>query len=248
MIEHQRCVVGIYSSYSIEAVPLAICLLIFLTYCGFSLSAQLYLVIFTFICTYQIALIAGQIGLAQLGRFATFVMVPAMFIFKITNVQTVFIATFVELSGGVAADILFGRKIAHLAHIPAAKIKAYQYLGLIVSALAIGGIFWLLIHRFTLGSPELFAYKAQSRQLLIDVKSFDYYILLIGMVFGVLLKYSKTNPMLVLGGLLMPLNISVGLIIGGFATRLVKDKQEWYPFWSGVFAANSVWMLVKALL
>ncbi len=237
-----------YKPYIFEAIPLVICLIIFLTYFGFSPLAQLYLLLFSFICTYQIALIAGQIGLAQLGRFATFVMVPAMFLFDLNMVQVVFIATFVEICGGVGADILFGRKIAHLARISSVKMKAYQYLGLLISALTVGIVFWLLINQFKLGSPELFAYKAQSRQLLIDVKSFDYYILLVGMVFGIILKYIKMNPMLVLGGLLMPLNISIGLVVGGFATRLVKDKEDWYPFWSGVFAANSVWMLVKALI
>ena len=67
-------------------------------------------------------------------------------------------------------------------------------------------------------------------------------------MFGWILKYSKINPMLVLGGILMPATISVGLIIGGMITKLVARKDELVPFWSGVFAGNSVWMLLKSFL
>jgi len=239
---------SIKREYLIEAVLVVLCLVAFFTYFNFSLIAQLYLILFAFVCTYQMALIGGKLGLAQLGRFATFVMVPAMFLFNLNSVQIVLISTFVELCGGVATDILFGRKIGSLAHISHRRLRSFQYLGLVVSSITIGVVFWLLIKQFTLGSPDLLAIRAQARQLLIGVKAFDYYILIIGLLFGFLLKVVKMNPMLVLGGLLMPLNISVGLMLGGCATLLTKAKEEWYPFWSGVFASNSVWMLLKAIV
>jgi len=135
-------------------------------------KAQIYLIVLTLIYTYQIVTIAGKIGLALLGRFATFVMVPAMFLFNVDAVQLVFIATFVEVCGGVATDILFGRKMARLSSIDQAQIKRYQYLGLVVSALSVGVIFWLLINQLHLGSSQLFAQRAQARQLLIHAKHF----------------------------------------------------------------------------
>jgi hypothetical protein len=229
------------------AIVLAL-MISFLTYFNFSGSAQAYLILFTFVCAYQIAVIAGKVGLAQLGRFATFVMVPAMFIFNLDFVQIVLIATFVEVCGGVTADVLFGRKMALLAGIERHKVKMHQYLGLLISALCIGVVFWLLISHFGLGSAELFASRAQGRQLLINAQSFDVYVMGIGFIFGFILKYMHMNPMLVLTGLLMPINYSLGLILGGLLTFLTKQKEEWYPLWSGIFAANSVWILVKTLL
>ncbi len=220
----------------------------FFYYLNFSFLTQIYILLFTLIFTYQMALIAGKMGLAPLGRFATFVMLPAMFLFKLDIVQIVVIATFVEVCGGVTADILFGRKMAQLAHIEHNVIKKYQYLGLFASSMCIGIIVWLLISRFGLGSPELFAYKAQSRQLLINAHNFDYYVLILGALFSFCLKYINVNPTLVLGGLLMPLNISLGLILGGLCTLLTKEKEEWFPLWSGIFAANSIWMLIKTIL
>lgn len=218
------------------------------TYFTCSFLLQIYLLLTTFACTYEIANQTGKIGLARLGMFATFVMVPAMLLFKLTMVQIVLIATFVEVCGGVAADVLFGRKMARLAHISRDHMQRYQILGIIISSVSIGYIFWALINHFGLGTPELFAQKAQNRQLLIEVKQFDWHILALGALYGYVLKRVRINPSLVLGGILMPINVSFGLIVGGMSTYLCKNKEEWYPWWSGVFAANSLWMLVRSIL
>jgi hypothetical protein len=156
---------------SLETIILIGLIITFLTYFNFSLIAQLYLIIFTFICTYQMAVIAGKIGLAQLGRFATFVMVPAIFLFNINYIQIMLLATFVEICGGVAVDALFGRKMAYLGNVSTGKIKNYQLFGLIISSLTIGVVAWLLINRFGLGSQELYAQKAYLRALLIQSTS-----------------------------------------------------------------------------
>lgn len=232
----------------VETGLIAVFIIGFLTYFKFGVFAQVYLLFLTLICTYEMAYVAGKVGLAMLGRYATFVMVPALFIFNLSIVQIVFIAAFVEMCGGVTVDALFGRKLGRLSHINGQTVKRYQYLGLAVSALCIGAVFWLLINQFGLGTEQLYALKARNRELLINAHSFNYYVLALGILFGWLLKIIKVNPSLVLGGLLMPLNISLGLVIGGFATKLTKDPEEWYPLWSGIFAANSVWMLIKAIL
>lgn len=220
---------------------------LFLWHLNFSFSAMLFLYAASFACMYQVAVIAGKIGLAPLGRFATFVMVPAMLLFGLNFTQIVVVATFVEISSGVVADMLFGRKMAHLLNLDRRMVVFYQLVGLLVSSVVVGIVFWLLISRFQLGSAELLAYKAQSRQLLINARQFDIYVLILGALCSFGLKYLKVNPMLALGGLLMPLNISIGLIFGGCLTFLTKDRERWEPFWSGVFAANSIWMLIQAL-
>src|SRR5207253_10315175 len=134
----------------------------FFSYLQLSWIAQLYLIVFTAWCTYEIAYQAGKIGLAPLGRFATFVMVPALLLFNMSIVHLVIIAAFVEICGGVAADVLFGRKLARNAHIDSHVVERYQWLGLVISALTVGIVFWLLISHFHLGSPELFALKSQN--------------------------------------------------------------------------------------
>lgn len=163
--------------------------------------------------------------------------------------QVTLVAAFVEIAGGVAGDALFGRKLALLAKINHTKIVSYQWLGLIICSLSIGIIFWLFIHTLGVGPESVLpATKAASRALLIAFKSFDWYVLAMGFVFGYLLTYVKVNPALLLGGILMPPSISVMLIAGGLLTYITKNKEQYYPFLSGVSAGNSIWMLAEILL
>lgn len=233
----------------VELAAIMVACIFFLSLFGFTLITQCYLLVLTFVFTRQIALIAGRIGIAPLGTFATFVMFPALFIFNLTAMQIVLIATFVEVCGGVTADILFGRKVAQLSDIPLARIKCYQYVGLIISSLVVGVVFWFLIQKFSLGSLELFAGKAQSRALLVQIiDHINYWAIIPGFIFAYCIQWAGMNSALVLGGLLMPFSISIGLITGGLLTLLTKDKEEWYPAWSGVFAAQSIWMLLQAIV
>lgn len=233
------------------------CIIPFLWYFKFSLVAQMYIIIGSILCAYQLIIIAGKIGLAPLGRFATFVMVPGLLIFGFTAIQATIVATFVEISGGVAVDALFGRKMGQLAHIKRNHIVWYQILGILVSAMSIGIIFWLLINHFGLQSSELFAQRAQSRAILINAYHFDYCIMLIGALFGFILKYCKVNPVLVLGGLAMSIDVSLMLVIGGLMASLLtspklhraglQDPEEYYSFWSGIFATSSIIMILKTI-
>ena len=126
----------------------------FLFYVECSIPLQIYLFLFTFVCAYQVIAIAGKIGLAQLGRFATFVLMPSLFLFKLDAVQIMVISTFVEAVAGVAVDVLCGRKLVRLVQGSQRTARCYQYLGVIVSSAVLGIIFWLLINRFELGSPS----------------------------------------------------------------------------------------------
>jgi hypothetical protein len=222
--------------------------ILFLSYCNFTMIQQLYLLVFSAICIYQMLIIAGRMGIIPLGRFATFVMVPGMFLFDFDLVQVTLVAAFVEVAGGVAGDVLFGRKLALLAKINHKRIVAYQWLGLIVCSLAVGVVFWLFIHNLGIGQESgLPATKAASRALLIAFKSFDWYVLGMGFLFGYLIKFVKVNPALLLGGILMPPSISLMLISGGLLTYLTKNRERYYPFLSGVSAGNSIWMLGEIL-
>lgn len=221
-----------------------------LSYFNFSILSQLYLLIFTFIWSYQLMLIAGKFGIAPLGRYATFVLVPGMIIFGYTAMQITIVSTYVEIAGGVACDALFGRKMAQLASIDKHVIQRYQWLGLLVSVLAIGAIFWVFISHFGIGLEPgaLVAARAANRALLVSVQSFDIGALILGVIFGYVLSFTSLNTALLLGGILSSVDTTLMLVLGGLSTYLVKEKEEWYPFWSGVFAASSLWMLVRAFV
>lgn len=215
---------------------------------SFSFATVLYLIFGSLFCCYQIVLIAGKIGLAPMGRFATFMMMPALILFAVDATQAIFISTFVELCCGITVDLLTGRVIANYMEIEKKMVRRFQGMGLMISACCVGIIFLYLIRYCTLGSCQLFAYKAQARQLLLTAHNFDIRVLCAGGLFGYFLKKVGINPGLVLGGLLMPINISIGLIIGGFMALLAWNHEKGIPFWSGIFAGNSLLMVVNAFL
>ncbi len=229
-------------------VILVIALMMFLYEANFSLLSQIYLITTTMLCAYQIVHIAGKIGLALLGRFATFVMVPGLLLFGFDALQITILAIFVELVAGVATDALFSYKAAQMADIDHEKVYKFQAIGLVVSALAMALTIWFLCNYFQFGSEQLFAQRAQGRALLIQINTFDFYAIGVGMLFGYILKYIKINPFFVLGGLLMPLSLSLPLIAGGGLSLVVKKKEHYESFASGIYAANALTMILSVLL
>ena len=183
----------------------------------------------------------------MLGRFATFVMVPGLLFFTFNPLQITLVATFVELVSGVSTEILFGLKTAQLGKADTQKLIWYQLLAIVVASLTVAIVFYLLITRFELGSAQLFAQRPQARALLVQAGQFNYYVLGLGVLFGLVLKKCNIHPMLAIGGLLMPLSLSLSLIAGGSLSYLVKDKESYEPLCSGIYAANALAMLCKIL-
>jgi hypothetical protein len=215
---------------------------------GFSLAAIGYILLFSAVCVYQLLVIGGKIGLAPFGRFATFVMVPGIFLFGFNALQVTLVSLFVGLSGGIAVDLMFGRKMAQITGIDQRQVAWFQFFGLVVSALSVGALFWVLINHFGLGSEDLVAQRAQARALLVNAYIFDYTVIALGACFGFVLNYLRMSALLVFTGLLFPIQFSLMLIAGGLLTYVPYDKQEWDPFWSGVFAAGSLWIMLRAII
>jgi hypothetical protein len=213
-----------------------------------SLVTSFYSIFFTLACSYQLIFIAGKVGIAPLGRYATFVMLPGLILLGFDPLQATLVSTFVELCGGVTVDALFGAKAGILGEIHERKVMWYQLLGLLVTAVSIGAVFWFLINHFGLGSIQLLSQKAQGRALLIRAHEMNFVVLVAGVLYATLLQKLKISPFLVLGGLAMPLDFSIILILGGCAARLLPSAEEWESFWSGVFAIGSLSMLIQALL
>ncbi|MBD3231593.1 hypothetical protein GF322_02930 [Candidatus Dependentiae bacterium] len=221
---------------------------IFLYYLKFNFLAIAFLLITTMIFTYQLSYLSGKIGLVTFGRFATFIMIPMMLLFKLDFIQITFLCVFFNICAGAASDLLFDYKVGELCNIDFKKILQYQWLGLVITSLSIGFFLWLLFTTFQVGSPDLFAQRGKSRALLIMSLNFDWVIVLFGFFYGVILKRLKISPTMVFGGLLMPNNLTIGLIIGAVISKFTKNKENASPFWSGIFAGESMWIMFSILL
>lgn len=230
------------------AVTAVLGFMLYFCYFEFSLISQLYILLFSIVCIYQLLLIGGKAGLAPLGRFATYVMLPGAMLFGFNHVQVTIVSLFVSLAGGMAVDIMFGRKMAQESGISRRDLTFYQVLGLVITACVTGIIFWLLISHFGIGSVELPGQRARARAILVMAFHFDYIALLLGAAFGVVLHFFKINTALIFTGLIFPIAQSLMLVLGGAIAACVKDRQRWEPFWSGVFAAGALWMLMRVFI
>ncbi len=215
---------------------------------GFSSRSFVCLLIAAGICTYQLILIAGKIGVAPLGRFATFVMLPGLILFHYTSVQVTLVTLFIELCGGIGVELMFGRKLLTLVPLSRKNIIRSQIIGLLVAAVTIGVIFWLLSSYSGLGIAPLMAPRGYARASLIKAPGFDFTIMACGVIFGWILHYFRVNSVLAISGLLMQPEYIIPLVLGGCISSLIKRREEYYPFWSGIFATASLFMIIKTLL
>lgn len=226
---------------------------LFFTYFEFPFLSQLFIISLTIIATYQISYMGAKIGLISFGKFATFVMLPTMMLFDLDFMQITIVCMFFNICAAAASDLLFDYKVGNLNNIKFSKIKKYQWAGLVVTSIFIGLFFWIIFHNFKIGTPELFAYRAMARSLLVKTTSFNFIIISIGCIFGIIFKNLRINPTMVLCGILMPNSLSIGLVIGGISAFIMKnifnkDVEKCYSFWSGIFAGESVWIFLVMIL
>ena len=232
---------------NIEPIVLLGSAFIFLYALGFMLIHQILFLSLMIIFSYQLSYLSAKIGLVPFGRFATFVMIPMILFFKLDHFQITFVCVFFNICAAAATDLLFDYKVGKLCDIDFKRIYRFQWLGLISTSLVIGFILLILFSSFKLGGQELFAQRAISRALLIQSVGFDLYVVLLGFLYGVILRMLKLSPTMVFGGLLMPNNLTIGLVIGALGSMLSKNPKEHHSFWSGVFAIEAVWMLLVAV-
>lgn len=220
---------------------------VFLLVAGFNFFSTIFLLVATSIATYQICSISGHIGMVQFGRFSTFIMIPMILLFSLSSIHLTLICLFFHICAASASDHLFDFNIFRLGNFPTKNLLIYQFIGLIVTALSLGFILWILFTSFQLGSPDLFAQRAQGKALLIQTFSFDGISLFCGLVFGVVLKFFKINPTMALGGLLMPSSIIISLLFGSLISLFFEKSDKSSSLCAGILSGESVWVIVAAI-
>lgn len=218
-----------------------------LKYFHFSWIASLYLLAATTVCTYQLVEIGGAIGLAPLGRFALFVTLPGLFLFNYTAIQVTLVALFVELCGGMAVDILFGRKLSQLLSIAPRRMLQSQIIGLLVGGITTGVVLWALSTYGSLGVAPLLAQRSYTRALLLRAPSLHIVPIVLGVLFAGFCHVLRINTVIVMSGLLMPAQTVLPLALGNILSRYKVGSATYYPFWSALFALGSLVLCVRAI-
>ncbi|MFH1832270.1 MAG: OPT/YSL family transporter [bacterium] len=218
-----------------------------LCYLKFSILAQIVFLTFTIIATYEICYISSEIGLLQFGRYSAYVTIPMIFMFRLNFSQITAISVFFSICAATASDLLFDYKTGEFCSIKRSKLHMAQWIGLLVTSVSIGLILHVLFTHLQIGSDKLIASRGHSRALLVQSLDLNGYVVSIGILCGYILKKLKISPTMTFGGIIMPNKISFGLILGGFASVIPKDKEKYIAFCSGVFASEALWILISIL-
>jgi hypothetical protein len=101
---------------------------------------------------------------------------------------------------------------------------------------------WLLFTNLQLGSPELFAQRAQAKAVLIQAIKFDPFVVMAGFLFAFVLRSFKISPAMVFGGIVMPNKILLSLLLGAAVSSVLKNNEQLQFFSAGVFSSESLWI------
>lgn len=219
-----------------------------LSFCGVNLIAQCCAIPLIIIIGLNLARIVGETGMVTPDSFAWFVILPLVYSqIGVTSLSILMLATVATICFGMIVDLLFSYKLAQLADIPYHLILKYQQIGFIVAALCSGLIMWWYIHLFGLGSVELIAGKAQGLDKFITSGVYNYHIILCGFVWGLVIRMLCKELLVVIGAILMAPSITFWLLIAGALSYVVHKREKWFPLCFGVYAAHSLWILIRAV-
>ena len=221
---------------------------IFFSYFKFSILSQILILTLSVMVSYYISYFGAKLGMVQIGRFVTFVMLPAILIFKLSYFQIVLMCVFVGVCVCVVPNVLFNYKIGKMCDISFERMHMYQWLGVVTTSMSIGLFLWLFLSNLQLGSAELFGQRGLNRALLIQSFNFNWTVVFIGFLYGLIIRKLKISPAMVFGGIMMPNSMTIGLSIGALGSLLTQDRQEHFPFFSGVFTSETIWLILSILL
>lgn len=217
----------------------------FFTYLKFSFAAQLVILVAMLIALYEINRLCGKIGLLQIGRFSAFILIPVIVLFKINALQMTALTIFFNVAAAVSSDLVFDYKTAELGNTSRDSVHGLQWIGLLVSSITVAAVCYMLFTSLSLGSEELFAHRGRSKALLVQSLHFDYYIVSAGFLFGAILRRFKISPTMAFGGIIMPSQITLGFVFGGLLSKLAGNRRDaLLPFCSGIFATETLWLLI----
>lgn len=222
------------------------CFILYLA--GFTATEQIMMLGLTVLATYYINIIGGNVGFIQLGRFSTYVLIPMILLFRLNALQMTLICVFFNICAATSSDLLFDYKTAETMHIERQTMWRLQWLGLFLTAAVVGLVFWLFFTYLPLGSETFVAQRSQSRALMINTFSFNSWIVLSGICYGLLLILLRLSPTMIFSGLFIPPLQVVALVAGGLLSYVWKHTSPTLAFCAGVFSAESIWILVSILL
>lgn len=213
----------------------------------FNFFTGFFIVIGSIWASIEIANFLLAYGMVPFGRFATFVMLPSLAVFSLSPTQITILCIFVSITCAATSNFFMQRGVSANAKLETQILDKEHWLGIFVASILAGGIFWLLLSNLSLGSAELFAQRGQMRAILISTENFEKLFVFAGAIFGLIFQQLSLPISMILGGLLMPLELSFALVAGACIRIFFAKTPKLEIFWTGIFAGEAIFVITALL-
>lgn len=206
------------------------------------LTLALLTIVITIICAQELSKIVASIGLAPLGRFATFAMLGSM-LFKQSKEINVFIACFCALACAASANTVLQMAIAKLAKIEEKQIIMHHIVGLILASLGAGMVFLIFFKTMNFQHGIALAQRAQMRAILMQSWTTKPFIIIIGAITAIAFKLMRIEIAMFFAGLLMNVEQTIVFILGSILGALIKkhlNTEKLNSICSGLLLGESI--------
>lgn len=202
------------------------------------ISGVLLIVIFGFFFATVSSRIVGLIGSTNnpISGMTIATLIITAFAFKFMGndgqsgmIATLSVGAIVSIVAAIAGDTSQDLKTGFIVGATPKKQQYGEIIGVIASALAIGGVLLLLDSAWGFGSAELPAPQATLMKLVIEGVmggTLPWTFIFIGVFFGVTLELLGLPVLPIAIGLYLPIHLSVGIMVGGIVRGIVDRKKN----------------------
>jgi len=174
--------------------------------------------------THIAARMSGETNIDPMEILAVAVVIVINLFFHIPQFKSIMVAAIIAVSVGVAADLLFDYKAGYILETKPSLLTKAQLIG-VVSASAVVGISLVsLLKSYQLGSPDLFALQSQIVAYMLG--NINWYLLLSGLILGVMITLSGFSGLAFGVGFFIPMFFTTGFAIGGVLKYIVDKKAR----------------------
>lgn len=219
--------VGIFSYYTLFAAIMAMLL---------------------FISLLEIAKFSAKAGLAPLGRFTSFVMIPLWILFQPGPKTLIWICLFTATACATVVQLLFQTKIAELSAEQEQQIIRRHFWSIPFVFICVAVAFYFFLSFLTLGSSRLFSMRGQMKAALLNIDSINPVFVGIGAVIAMICKFFKISEMFLLTGIVMPMPMSLSMLAGACMNYFKSKNNQTEAASSGILVGESLAVIAYLLM
>lgn len=188
--------------------------------------------------------ILSVLGVVDIATYILFVIFGMIYFIPTSFMTMIAVSVMATLCLGIVVDLMFSYKLAALARVDYKFVTKYQLIGVATSVICSGIFFWLMSSVFSLQPYSELAHKTYQIEEIFKFSEYNPHILLLGVMYGFILKYLRGDLLAIVGGVLIQPEVSAILVVSGAFANMIKNREKIYPVFLGIYAGHMLWLLL----